>query len=466
MAAEFFALPLPTFVLYPFTVVCFLLPHCIGAQRNPYLPADTTTFFERLTSTAEASVARLPEGTDPAAAEIYYDRSDDLIEAIRDSSFLFDENFQSFTDGIFADLIESNGLDLDPLVLISRSPSVNASSLGDGLFVINMGLLNRLNSADELASVIGHELAHDQLAHLDDKLDYLVRQRAGIPTDRKSRREYKRRLRREGREKMMLGLRDMIYEQSRHSRHNELAADSLGAQYLAHSSYSSAAAAHALERLRDYDAFVLPTGATARMLQTEAYPFKDKWTQAPQTPFGGSFGSAEESTAGRFWQKDSLASHPNLEERITLAVRRAALPGSAPAPAPPALHPFVELSRRQMVRAYLDRGLTAHALCLSLVALNEREEQQAFYVAAVGEALLGTHRSIQLHAFDQRIPPTTYFTEEGAREMLRFLHQIRNSELRRLTLAYLQESTISFPDDAHIAGLREQAIHYFNTLDK
>lgn len=454
-----------TTYLRAIVVACSLLPFCVSGQSNPFLPADTTVLFGRLESIAEASIARLPDGTHPAVADIYHERSADLIDEIRDSSYFFVEDFQYFVEGIFDDLIEGNGLSVEPLVLISRSPSINASSLGDGLFVINMGLLNRLSSADELAFVIGHELAHDQLAHLADKLDYLAERRAAEPTDRKSRREYRRRLKREGKENIMLGLRDKAYAQSRHSRTNELAADSLGAQYLANSPYQPTAAAYSLEKLREYDAFLLPTGTAAALLTTETYPFKEKWTAPPPTLFGGSFGSTEEDAAAKFWQKDSLASHPDLEERITLATRRVAPFPQDIAPARPAQHLFVEPSRREIVRAYLDHGLTAHALALSLAALTE-DRNQPFYLAAVGEALLGTYRSIQQHAFDRRIPPTAYFENDGAREMLRFLHQIRNSELRRLTLAYLDEHTTSSPDNARIAELSEEAIHYFNTIDE
>ena len=432
--------------------------------QSPYLPADSSALFARLDAIAAASIARLPAGFEAGAAEIYLDRSEDLKEGIRDSSFLFDPTFQSLVEGIVNDLIATNDLTLSPLVLISRSPAVNASSLGDGLFVVNLGLLHRIKSSDELAFVIGHELGHDQLGHLVDKLDYLVQQRTGEATDRRSRREMRRRLRQEGREKIMLGLRDLAYEHSRHSRHNELTADSVGASYLLSSSYSVAAATNALTRLRDDVGPTLEAGVTARLLTTQAYPFKEKWIATAPTLFGGSFGTPQDEQGASFWQQDSLASHPDLEERIAVSVKWGGSVSPAVTEFTP--HPLVEPSRQLMVRAYLDAGLGAHALQLSLIALSQGAVDEAFYRAAVGEALLETYRSIETHTFDRRTPPTTYWADAGGAELLRFLHQIRNSELQKLILSYLYEQSVHLPDNEYLTAVAGKATHYFNTLDK
>jgi hypothetical protein len=261
----------------------------------------------------------------------------------------------------------------------------------------------------------------------------------------------------------MSEMRDLVYEQSRHSRENELAADSLGAIYLTRAGFYPPATASSLARLRDYDPYVLSDTILRTVLQTQSYPLKKKWITAPPVMFGGSFGGTQEgSEQEAFWRKDSLATHPDLELRVLTAEGR--LPDLSPGTAEPAAHPLVEASRRAIVERFLDRGLGAHALIWSLAGL-ERVDDDPYYLAAVGRSLLYTYRAIQAHEFDRRIPPTNYFDDKYAAETLRLLHQVRNSELRRLTLAYLDERVAEYPEATELAAAREEAISYFKSLD-
>lgn len=53
-----------------------------------------------------------------------------------------------------------------PSVTIVRSPLPNAFALGNNNIVVSTGLLDLLDSRDELAFVLAHELAHFQLGHI------------------------------------------------------------------------------------------------------------------------------------------------------------------------------------------------------------------------------------------------------------------------------------------------------------
>lgn len=241
--------------LFPCLILC--LWGFLDLLAQPSVEPDTTALFRQLDRTTASSIAGLAPNSPEEIAQIYTERGEDLKDAIRDGDYLFDPQVLGFVRQIFAELIAANALDLNPTVFVSRSPAVNAASLGDGLFVINIGLLYRMTSRDELASVFAHELAHDRLLHLSDKLDYLAEMRARQPGSRKEYRRLRRRLRKEGRESIMSEMRDLVYEQSRHSRSNELAADSLGGHYLHAAGFRARAAASSLAKLRDYDPFVL-----------------------------------------------------------------------------------------------------------------------------------------------------------------------------------------------------------------
>lgn len=54
--------------------------------------------------------------------------------------------------------------------IITQSEAPNATSIGDGKIVISKGLLQAVETEDELAGVLAHEIAHDTYAHLQKTL--------------------------------------------------------------------------------------------------------------------------------------------------------------------------------------------------------------------------------------------------------------------------------------------------------
>jgi predicted Zn-dependent protease len=58
----------------------------------------------------------------------------------------------------------------------SRSGNPNASYVGEGIILINMGLFNRLQNESQLAFVICHEIAHQYLKHSENTItNYVAR---------------------------------------------------------------------------------------------------------------------------------------------------------------------------------------------------------------------------------------------------------------------------------------------------
>ena len=74
-------------------------------------------------------------------------------------------------DSIFSKICEANGINKDDIKLhITETTEVNAFALPNKHLVINAGLIADVNNQEELAGVIGHEIAHMELDHVMKKL--------------------------------------------------------------------------------------------------------------------------------------------------------------------------------------------------------------------------------------------------------------------------------------------------------
>lgn len=431
---------------------------------GPYLPADTVALFQQLDAIEKRATATAPPNAHEVFVEAYADRTTGLKTGVRDGTYLFRKEIQGGLEEIFQEIIDANGLPVEPLVLLGRSPVVNASSYGDGIFVINIGLLESLATREELAFVMAHELAHDQLLHLRSRLLKRAAIQAETEALRHNRRAFRRRMRREGVGSIMADLRKVVYEQHRHGRANELSADSLAMHYLRSTKISRSVAARSLENFERKNYFSLDPDEVKRLLNTAEYPFKSSWIKPPATMFGGSFGKVAEPDSTAFWQQDSIATHPDLPQR---KARLAELLTEAPivnTDTTGRVHGYLDPARREIVSSYLDAQMTAHTLVLALKQLAAFGPDD-YYFAVTANALLQTHRAIGTHDFDRVVPPSRFFADEGARTVVRMLQQMRASELRKLTTALLAEQTIAFPDSPHLRTIRERAEFYFSSLD-
>lgn len=88
---------------------------------------------------------------------------------------------------IYSRLVKANGFWTYPKLVVSESNEVQAYNFGTTI-QINRGLINSVRNDDELAFILGHELAHGKLWHTKsshkaefaaDKLGAILANRAG-----------------------------------------------------------------------------------------------------------------------------------------------------------------------------------------------------------------------------------------------------------------------------------------------
>lgn len=374
-------------------------------------------------------------------AESLQARDSLLRTAIRDSAYLFDPDLQPYLQELFGRIVKANDLDIDPIVLLEQDWSPNAKSLGQGIFSVHLGLLRQLWSEEELLFVLCHEMAHDRLKHQLSRLRDFAERHADLqPTMRKLYRPSPLRSKRRHL-RLIADYRDNTYAGFRLQRSAELQADSLALVYFDRLGYPASFARRALQAGEESVPDTLPENALTDLVNTDTYPIKDAWLRPPPQLFGGSgFGGGQaRDTSNYFWQNDSLSTHPALADRQRAMQSYVIAYLASDTLQEGHDHPWRDTVAITLIRTHLlqqDYGL---ALVSSLRLLH-RWPQATWLRQPVAEALLGIYRSAEAHDFDEAVPPPGVFADAASRQLVRMLQQMRQSELRQFTYAYLQEN--------------------------
>lgn len=171
-------------------------------------------------------------------AEIWKSRTDFLLDAIEGNDFLYNKEIVDYVNGIITELITANKslISNRPLLLIDRNESVNAYAIGGNVLAVNLGLIRYVNTREELALIIAHELSHNILNHAENAM----RQKAELLTSD----EYNASLKdvlssKYGRfTKLTEVLKSYSFSRSKHTRYKEGEADSLAIVLLNNSKIS------------------------------------------------------------------------------------------------------------------------------------------------------------------------------------------------------------------------------------
>jgi Peptidase family M48 len=243
--------------------------------------------------------------------EIWDERTEFLTAAIEKQHFLYEPEVYSYLQAIVDQIMAASPqrFSAKPLLLIDRSPDVNAYALGSNVLVVNLGLICFSQTREELALALAHELSHNLLTHPENGMREMAE---WLKSD-----DYKNSLKevldsKYGRySRLRKVFEGYSFSRSKHQRYHESDADSLAVVLLKNSQMPFKAAyflrldsadiqyRRPLKKpLRDYfAAYDLPVEdgwmqVRTRGLSTKSYDFDDA-------------GSIE----------DSLKTHPDCIER-------------------------------------------------------------------------------------------------------------------------------------------------------
>ena len=104
--------------------------------------------------------------------EIWDSRTAFIVDAINDNHFIQQPDLQQYIFKILKDIAVANPTLVKnaPFLLIDRSSSVNAYALGNNIIAVNLGLLSFVQSREEMALVLAHEMSHNILLHCENSM--------------------------------------------------------------------------------------------------------------------------------------------------------------------------------------------------------------------------------------------------------------------------------------------------------
>lgn len=377
------------------------------------------------------------------AGDLCQDRTELIMRMIRAKSFIEYAPLENLLHDIVDEIVQKNKVDeRNRVILLLNSPEVNAFCFGRGVYVVTIGLLSRLHSRDELAFTLCHELAHDELSHVEER----ILREVNLKVKKKSTQFLRKLVKGEVDSTDISAARNILYATGKFSRENELEADSMGYQLFKRFSFQEHEAITALQTLDSayqpkYDARV---GFFAP-LNSSKYPFESAWLRETAK-------TQVQEPQEYLFSSDSLQSHPDLQVRIAALYEKLGAPKiHTQSIDPEFFSQVIHLAEFQAVEAA--RLSRRYDQCLFLIMqLWQKYPHHSFLVSRAGKVLVDMY---DIKRFGLSfLYAARYVSNYGERlqQVNRFVHNINGIE--SLELAYHLVNNQSNFD-------RENASHYY-----
>jgi hypothetical protein len=286
--------------------------------------------------------------------DIWDERTESVTAAFSNDDYVHDKEVFNYIDDIVRQISEANHalLPEKPLVLIDRSPSVNAYAMGGNILAVNLGLITFSHTREELALVIAHELSHNILRHYEnamrEKAEWLssdeYRQSLNAVMDSK----YERLSR------LKKVIEGYSFSRSRHQRYHESEADSLAVLLLKKSNIPFVAAYFLHLDSSDMEYRTPLHHPLSAFFSAYHLPYEDNWSQRRAHGLSTrSYSFSDTSTLA-----DSLKTHPECVERYN-KTRSLTTANPRLTPIPPAV---LEKANKMLLWNLYSSGSLTHCL--------------------------------------------------------------------------------------------------------
>lgn len=359
-------------------------------------------------------------------------------EDILRGQYVFDSRFDKLVSEIVAEIASKNPIVPSDLKLyISRNLALNASSLGNKCFVLNMGTFYFLQNEDQLASVISHEIGHLVLKHsLQDKMnDYVLdksqdfkEEVSGIESQRynKGDKAYNR-------------LKEILYQSGKLNKKQEFEADSIGYVFYRNTKFHKSDYLTSLRLLEIYDT-IRPIGVKTETYKTmfniPEQSFKEAWLKKED------FSGYDYSKYKDRFNEDSLSTHPETEKRI--AAMRKIFPEIEKEEAHEPSSSFSDLQKvagNEQLPSLMFNEEYGFGVYLSLLNLQEnpKDAYSEKWLGNFLEKIYEARRDYTLNRYLERVDPKNQ--SESYQQFLNFMWNLNLAELKTFAGYYIKKGS-------------------------
>ncbi len=304
-------IPMQSYSRFLIVILVLLIPDFSNAQfENNYYPrknhskASEALINELISRFDEEN--RNMEGN-REVRQINFERKKLFLGKVFEGAFIKDDSLENYVNRVLNKIESHNTLGIYPRhVLILASPHVNAVCYGQGIYAVTISLLGRLSNENQLAFILSHEIAHDELGHIKTR----IFQEADLNLDVKAKEQTIKIISGKIIQEDIDEFRKLIYDISRYSRKNEIRADSMAFVLLSNAHYNKRESFTALSALQSAQSPKQEIGAELFLpFHSDKYPFQDYWLNDRLTVYSKKY-------QGNFlFSADSIESHPGIELR-------------------------------------------------------------------------------------------------------------------------------------------------------
>lgn len=418
-------------------LLCFLSPvACMAQQRIylPYHPQDTISVHTLALSRSQSlkKVFVVPDGVSKDYKKGYTALAEGLSENIYYTiryRALLDTLIDPYVQGVFKKLIEANkDLPASRLIVV-KNPVENAYAVGDGIILLNVGLLSKLENESQLAFVISHELAHIYFDHMQKG----VKEHFDAFYNKEFQKEYRKIVKEEY--NMNARLNSLVQNASLnklyHKRTHEQQADSLGYELLSRAGYDAAQAFTALQLL---DRIEEP-------FSTEEINFSAHFncpelsyllTEKPKKK--ASIFAVEAEKPKVFELSDTLKTHPDCKKRMDYikALEKATPPLKANQQPDQAKFQYIRsISRYELIQSWYDAGYYDRAFFEALMLL--QKDPANSYLQSIGIlCLYELKEHLEHHRYADVVSKVSDAHPVNFNQFLERLHRLNLSDFKLL----------------------------------
>ncbi len=361
--------------------------------------------------------------------QINFERRMRFMEKVLDGAFIKDDYLERYVEKVLENIVSHNTLNPYPRrVLILSSPHVNAVCYGQGIYAVTVGLLGRIENENQLAFILAHELAHDELGHIRTR----IVQEADLDLEDKARNQTFRIISGKVIRDEIDEFRKLIYDFSKQSRTNEMKADSMAIVLLRNAKYNERASFSVLDILQSPQSPRYDIGAEIfAPFHSSDYPFQDHWLNARLSVYSKKY-------MGTFlYSADSIDSHPNI------SIRRKALQPYISNQIPQTRHQPPEFVRtvgdiaafETLESAYKDNEYDLalyHAL-----QLYSRYPGNVYVVSRIGRILTDLYEARNSDRYYNYVAKYTPNHGDELKLINSFLHNITQQELGEIAFRFI-----------------------------